>query len=70
MGETSLEGHYYPPITENQMETTIMGYIGYNIGDILVFVENQMEKKMENEMETGEIWGFKEQDLVFPVVQG
>ena len=37
------------------METTIMGYIGYNIGEILVFVENQMEKRMENGMETGEV---------------
>ena len=26
-------------------------------------MENQMEKKMENEMETGGIWGFKGFDL-------
>ena len=25
--------------------------------------ENQMEKKMENEMETGVVWGFKELEL-------
>ena len=28
-------------------------------------MENQMEKKMENEMETGGIWGFKELRLSY-----
>ena len=32
------------------METTIMGYIGVIYTPIM---ENQMEKNMENEMETG-----------------
>ena len=39
---------------ETHMETTITGYIVYN-----PIVENQMEKRMENEMETGGIQGFK-----------
>ena len=35
---------------EKNIETTILGYIVYQ-----PIVENQMEKRMENEMETGGI---------------
>ena len=46
---------------EKKMEATIMGYIGiilglYGVeyrGSITPMMENQMEKKMENEMEAG-----------------
>ena len=35
---------------EKNMETTILAYIGFRFPRIM---ENQMEKKMENYMETG-----------------
>ena len=38
---------------EHDMETTIMGYIGFR--DITPIMENQMDKKMEHEMETGDM---------------
>ena len=44
----------YNGIMENKMETTIV-YWGY----ITPIMENKMEKKMDNEMRTGGIWGFK-----------
>ena len=42
-----------------EMETTISGLA---LRDIAPLMENQMEKKMKHEMETGagRIWGFKE----------
>ena len=46
--EVFCQGFAYMGIVENEMETTIM--------------ENQMEKKMENEMETGIVDLFAKQD--------
>ena len=42
-------------IMENEMETTIIGLykvLGLGLGLYAPIMENQMEKKMENEMET------------------
>ena len=37
----------------------------HKLRDYPPIMENQMEKKMENEMETGGIWGFKELKLSY-----
>ena len=52
----------YIGIMENKMETTIMGYVRVILGfcrvpNITPTMENQMEKKMENEMEAWDYTG-------------